>query len=126
MTDIRIDSLTACEVSADGSIVLGFSDRDGNPAAVTLAVGQAGALAMTLPKLIEEALRRQYRDHSLRYTYPLASWSLERATDQTSGIVTLATPDGFSVRFTIQPRQQSELGEALASGVEGAPAAFAN
>jgi hypothetical protein len=125
LTDIRISAMTGCEVASDGSIVLGFADGDGKPAAVTLAVGQAGALAMTLPKLIEEALRRQYRDHSLRYTYPLASWSLERSTDRTSGIVTLATTDGFSVRFAIEPRQQCELGEALASGIEG-PVELAN
>ena len=36
-------------------------------------------------------MRRQYRDQSLRYTYPLGSWSLEQATDHTSSIVTLAT-----------------------------------
>ena len=126
VTNIRIETLTGCEVSPDGSIVLGFADGDGKPAAFKLAVGQAGALAMTLPKLIEEALRRQYRDHSLRFTYPLASWSLERATDQTSGIVTLATTDGFSVRFSIQPCQQSELGEALASGIEHEVTVLAN
>ena len=126
MTNIRIETLTGCEVAADGSIVLGFADGDGKPAAFKLAVGQAGALAMTLPKLIEEALRRQYRDGSLRYTYPLASWSLERSTDRTSGIVTLATTDGFSVRFTIQPSQQSELGEALASGIPGEITQLAN
>lgn len=126
MTDIRIESLTGCEVASDGSIVLGFADGEGRPAALTLAIGEAGALAMTLPKLIEEALRRQYRDHSLRYIYPLASWSLERSTDSSSGIVTLATTDGFSVRFSIKARQQSELGEALASGVEGVPVELAN
>jgi hypothetical protein len=121
-----MELLTSCEVTPDGTITLGFADGDGNPAVVRLEVGQAGALAMTLPKLIEEALRRQYRDQSLRYTYPLASWSLERATDQSSGIVTLATRDGFSVRFTMQQRQQSELGEALASGLEGVPMSLAN
>jgi hypothetical protein len=126
LADIRIEQLTSCEVGLDGTITLGFADGDGNPAVVRLELGQAGALAMTLPKLIEEALRRQHRDQSLRYTYPLASWSLERATDQSSGIVTLATPDGFLVRFTMQQRQQSELGEALANGLESAPMSLAN
>lgn len=126
MTDIRVGSLTSCEVAPDGNITLGFDDGNGQPAVVRLEVGQAGALAMTLPKLIEQALRQQYRDQSLRYTYPLGSWTLERATDRTSGIVTLATKDGFSVRFTIQPGQQSELGEALSGGNDSVPGFLAN
>lgn len=82
MAEVHVESLTKCEVSSDGrSIALGFDDRGGNPATVQIAVGQAGALAMTLPRLIEEAIRWQYRDQSLRYTYPLGSWTLERATD---------------------------------------------
>jgi hypothetical protein len=43
------------------------------------------------------------------------SWTLERATDATSGIVTLRTNDGFSVCFSMQREQQDELGDALVS-----------
>jgi hypothetical protein len=120
---IDSQSLTTCEISADGrQISLGFVDSAGQPAALKMPIEQVGALAMTLPALIERALRMRFGDNSLRYTYPLGSWSFEHATDFSGGIVTLRTTDGFSVCFSLQPRQQDELGEALvAHAVPDAP-----
>jgi hypothetical protein len=71
---MNIDSqaLTTCEISADGrQISLGFVDAAGQPAARKLPIEQVGA--MTLPALIERALRMRFGDDSLRYTYPLGS-----------------------------------------------------
>ena len=112
--EIRVKSLTTCEVAADGgAISLGFEDVAGNPAAVCVSVNQAGALIMTLPGLLEAALKVRYGDQSLRYAYPLASWVIEQSTDSTQRIITLETEDGFKVRFSIPRDEQSLLGEAL-------------
>jgi hypothetical protein len=111
---IDTQALTTCEVAADGgAISLGFVDSTGNPATIRLSLNQVGALAMTLPGLIDKALQTRYGDQSLRYAYPLASWAIEQSTDPTQGMVTLRTVDGFSVCFSIPRQQQSELGEAL-------------
>ena len=113
---MKIDSqaLTTCEVAADGdAISLGFVDFTGNPATVRLSLNQVGALAMTLPGLIDKALQRRFGDQSLRYAYPLASWLVEQSSDPTQTMVTLRTVDGFSVCFSIPHQQQSELGKAL-------------
>jgi hypothetical protein len=116
--EIETQALTTCEVAADGAISLGFVDSTGNPAAIRLSLNQVGALAMTLPGLIDKALQRRFGDQSLRYAYPLASWVVEQSTDPTQSMVTLRTVDGFSVCFSIPRQQQSELGEALvAQGV---------
>lgn len=116
MKDTRVGALTTCEIASDGaSISLGYTDASGAPASLTLEIGQAGALAMTLPQLIEEAMRKRFQDQTLRYTYPLGSWNLEQASDQSTGIMTLRTSDGFSVRFAIQANQQNDLAEALTS-----------
>jgi hypothetical protein len=115
---MQIDSqaLTTCEISSDGrQISLGFVDSTGRPSALKLPVEQVGALAMTLPALIERALRLRFSDNSLRYTYPLDSWSYEHAADAAKGIVTLRTTDGFSVCFSMGPQQLDELSEALAT-----------
>jgi hypothetical protein len=96
-----------------GAISLGFVDSTGNPATIRLSIKQVGALAMTLPGLIDKALQTRFGDQSLRYAYPLASWVIEQSTDPTQGMVTLRTTDGFSVCFSIPRQQQSELGEAL-------------
>ncbi|OAF20027.1 hypothetical protein [Bradyrhizobium neotropicale] len=112
--EIKVRSLTTCEVAADGgAISLGFEDATGNPAAVSISLNQVGALLMTLPGLIETALKTRYGDQSLRYAYPLASWVLEQSTDTSQRIITLATEDGFKVRFSIPKAEQDLLGEAL-------------
>jgi len=112
--EIRVKSLTNCEVAADGgAISLGFEDVSGKAAAVSVSLNQIGALIMTLPGLLEAALKARYGDQSLRYAYPLASWVLEESTDTSQRIITLETEDGFKVRFSIPKEEQSLLGEAL-------------
>jgi len=112
--EIDTQALTTCEVAADGgAISLSFVDSGGKPATIRLSLNQVGALAMTLPGLIDKALQTRYGDQSLRYAYPLESWRVEQSTDPTQGMVTLRTVDGFSVCFSIPRQQQSELGEAL-------------
>jgi hypothetical protein len=112
--EIETQALTTCEVAADGDAVsLGFVDSQGRPATIRLSLNQVGALAMTLPGLIDKALQTRFSDQSLRYAYPLASWAVEQSSDPTQGMVTLRTVDGFSICFSIPRDQQSELGEAL-------------
>jgi len=111
---IDTQALTTCEVAADGgAISLGFVDSTGNPAIIRLSLNQVGALAMTLPGLIDKALQTRFGDQSLRYAYPLASWLVEQSSDPAQTMVTLRTVDGFSVCFSIPRQQQSELGAAL-------------
>jgi hypothetical protein len=114
--EIASQALTKCEVAPDGeAISLGFVDSSGVPATIKLSLNQIGALAMTLPGLIDKALRARYGDQSLRYAYPLASWAVEQSSDPTTGMITLSTVDGFSVCFSMPRSQQNELGEALAA-----------
>ena len=120
--EIETQSLTSCEVAADGAISLGFVDSTGNPATIKLSLNQVGALAMTLPGLIDKALQVRFGDQSLRYAYPLASWAIEASPDPGQGMVTLRTVDGFSVCFSIPRQQQNELGEALVAQPAAMPA----
>src|SRR6202049_1544933 len=122
MMEIDTQSLTTCEVAADGgAISLGFVDSTGNPATIRLSLNDVGALAMTLPALIDKALQTRFGDQSLRYAYPLASWVVEQSTDPTQGMVTLGPTAGFSVCFSIPRQQQNELGEALAAQPASVP-----
>jgi hypothetical protein len=114
--DIVSQSLTTCEVAPDGdTVVLGFTDSQGTSARIRLPLSQIGALAMTLPDLINKALQSRYGDHTLRYAYPLASWTVERSSDPGTGMMTLSTTDGFSVCFSMERQLQQTLAEALAS-----------
>src|SRR5262249_7390097 len=114
--EIETQSLTTCEVAPDGGVIsLGFVDSQGKPATIRMSLYQVGALIMTLPSLMDKALQIRFGDTSLRFTYPLESWTVEQSTDPSQGMVTLRTVDGFSVCFSIPREQQSELGEALVS-----------
>jgi hypothetical protein len=114
MMESETQALATCEVAADGGVVsLGFVDACRNPATIRLSLNQVGALAMTLPGLIDKALRTRFGDQSLRYAYPLASWLVEQSSDPRQGMITLRTVDGFSVCFSSPRQQQSELGKAL-------------
>lgn len=114
--EIHSRALTTCEIGADGQIMsLGFVDASGKAAAVKLPVEQVSALAMTLPALIEKALRKQFGDDTLRYTFPLGSWTFEHSPCPGTSIVTLRTSDGFGVCFSMQRQQMDELGEAFAA-----------
>jgi hypothetical protein len=96
-------------------VTLGFVDLNGNKAMVRLTVNQVGALAMTLPELIAKALRKRFGDQTLRYAYPLTSWTVEQSTDPKTGMMTLGTEDGFSVCFSMGRDIQTQLGQALAA-----------
>jgi hypothetical protein len=112
--EIDSQALTVCEVTEDGgAIVLGFTDAGGKPASVRLPLSQVGTLALVLPDLISRALRTRFGDHTLRYAYPLTSWTVEPSTDPSTGMITLGTEDGFSVCFSMPRELQGELAEAL-------------
>lgn len=116
---IESRSLTGCSVSDDGAAIsLGFVDSDGRSTTLELSLNQVGALAMTLPGLIDRALQARYGDRSLRYAYPLASWTVEQSSDPSQGMLTFRTSDGFSICFSLPRAQQCRLGEALVAQPE--------
>ena len=112
---IDIQTLSTCEVVPDkDAISLGFIDPFGRPIAIHLSLDQANALLMTLSGLIDTALQRSFGDRSLRYAYPLTSWSVERVSDPPQCVVTLWAQEGFSACFSVEFQQKIELREALA------------
>jgi hypothetical protein len=117
--EIDAQSLTTCEVAPDGAAIsLGLIDSEGRSRIVRFSLNQVGALAMTLPALLDKALQARFGDHSLRYAYPLESWVIEQSSDPRLRMVTLRAIDGFSVCFTFAAEQQCQLGEALVAEYE--------
>jgi hypothetical protein len=93
------------EAGFSSQISVGISA--GKPATIRLSLNQVGALAITLPGLVDKALRTRYGDQSLRYAYPLASWVVEQSSDPTHGMVALRTVDGFQ-RLLLDPARAAE------------------
>jgi hypothetical protein len=114
--EIEVKALSTYSVAADGrNITLRVTGAGNSDVGLTMDVDQLGTLVMTLPALIEIALKRRFQDASLRYSYALGPSSLEQASDPHSLIFTLQTCDGFGVSFKISRQQADDLSEMLAS-----------
>jgi hypothetical protein len=112
--DHEIVLLTKCLVAPEGDrMMLGFRDRNGADTGLALSVEQAGAMLMTLPRLIERALRLRHRDPGMRYVFPLGDWTLEAAGGEGRTILNLTTADGFAVSFAVAGAQARDLATAL-------------
>jgi hypothetical protein len=107
-------ALANCQIDPTGdSFRLNFEGADGKPASVTLPVDCGNSLLMTLPKLLEQALKVKYRDDTLKLVYPTGKWSLEAGIGMDCFILTLTTPDGFKVSFALSREDADGLASSL-------------
>lgn len=114
-------SLTDCQVDKSGELFrLGLACADGSRASVILPVDCLRSLLMTLPNAIESALRARYGDDTLKVVYPMGDWSLHAAVGSKGMILTIATPDGFKVSFTLTEADASKLATSLGQADPGA------
>ena len=120
---IKVKKMTTYEISDSGeAVTLNLVDDNGQPTSLRFQIPELGNLSMTLPALIEGALRRRHRAGSFRFAYPMGSWSIEQALDPSSLIVTLETSDGFGISFSMERDRAIELSLSL-SGADERPAA---
>src|SRR5436190_5851054 len=115
----KVRTLADCSVAPDvNEVRLDVVDAEGAPLALRFSLEQIGSLAMTLPTLLERAIRARYRDDSLRYVYTLGDWTIEASSNPEVVILNLLTTDGFSASFGVARRMIGELAEALGDGGE--------
>ena len=113
--EIDVASLTTCDVVPEGHYVrLNFEDTLGLPATLRLTSACVQQLTMTLPHLLSKALQAQYRDRSLRAVFPLGDWRLEAAAGSKDFVLTMITPDGFEVAFSLGAPALARLMSAVA------------
>jgi hypothetical protein len=114
---IRIDikGLVRFETADDGaSISLLAEDALAGPVRLTFSTEVLSALVMTLPQMVTAAVQRRRNDPSARLVYPLAEFTTELSTDFSTRILTLTTPDGFTVSFAVSDAQFGELAQSHA------------
>jgi hypothetical protein len=118
MTDISGTSLITCQIAADGDAVrLVFEAGDGRPASLTLPVQCIQQLLMTLPHAASKAIRAKHRDDTLRLVFPLGGWKLEEAGGGSELILTLQTPDGFEVAFSLRRDAIAQISRTAAESM---------
>jgi hypothetical protein len=105
--------LIAYDIGSDGSrFCLRFSCVNGKQGSLSFPTECLKALIMTLPRMMTQALWARYGDDSLRLVYPADIVQIERSPDPNTFIMTLTTPDGFGVSFSLSGEQLDTLGKA--------------
>jgi hypothetical protein len=119
-SELAIATLTGFTISPCGHCVrLGMQDSSGIERGLALPFPCLGMLLMTLPKMIEEALKRQTTDPTMRHVFPLEDWDVEIAMECGQVVVAMSTGGGFRVRFSVPGTTcavlATRLGEAAAA-----------
>jgi hypothetical protein len=70
---------------------------------------------MTMPTIASSAVKRAHGDPRMRITYPAEEFQIEEGPDDLR-ILTIGTPEGFNVSFSLTEELSYELGEAHLSG----------
>jgi hypothetical protein len=113
MNEIDVGSLGSCQISADGHwIRLNLRNKHGEAVALNFTINSVQQLLMRLPRLLSRALQAQYADDSMRAVFPLSSWRLETAARSGNFILTMTTPDGFEVSFSVGRRALAQIASA--------------
>jgi hypothetical protein len=116
---IHCSRLTTCGTLENGETVkLEFVDAGGNPVSLLLSFEHAESIAMTLPRLLTQAVKAQTGQDNARYVFALGRWLLEGVEDRQSLILTLATIDGFEASFRIPHATGRALGWSLQHDAE--------
>jgi hypothetical protein len=104
MTTIRGHRLTTCDVAPDGETVsIHVADEHAHPATLELSADCLNSLIMSLPNAMQRSIALRYGDASLRLVYPLGGWELQASPIPGLLVLTVRTPDGFAVSFTVAP-----------------------
>jgi hypothetical protein len=75
---------------------------------------------MTLPGMASNAIKRAHNDSAMRITYPATNFQIELSPSNVR-ILTIGTPDGFTVSFRLTEEFSQEVGEAHLKGIGQRP-----
>jgi hypothetical protein len=111
---IGVMTLTGFSVSRCGECVrLGLTDEKGQSRNLLLPFPCLGMLLMTLPDMIDQAIRARTADPTMRHVYPLERCRIEVSQGTNQLIIGLSTGGGFEVRFALSVSEGQEIGERL-------------
>jgi len=110
---LEIGALTTYEIANDGAGArLNFIDANGREQSVYVPIEYLKQLALSMPKIMSEALRAQFQDPTLRLVHTVENWRVERSSDG-KAILTFTTPDHFAISFGIKDEDLDRLSDLL-------------
>lgn len=113
--EIEVGALTNYLFAPDGSAVcMNVLDAGGNPASIVLPTDCLRALAMTMPRMVSQAIGGGRCDSTVRAVHAVDSWTLERASDGVTAILTVQVKDSFSMSFALPDTDLKAVADAIA------------
>ncbi len=109
---IEVSELANYEVSDDGSVRLHLVDAEGCEASVAIPLARLQELALTMPKIIAEALTAAYGTPAMRLVHNVVTWKMEDG-DEGKVILTFSTSDHFQVSFAVRGNQVHKMAELI-------------
>ncbi len=89
-------------------------DAAGHPASVIVPMDCLRALALTMPKMVSDAVSGGRGDAAVRVVHSVNSWFLERAAiDGATILLTMETGDGLQISFALPENQLVALADAI-------------
>jgi hypothetical protein len=108
--EIVAKELIAYDIASDGNwFRMSFGCANGKRCSLSLPTECLMGLIMTLPRMMTQALSARFGDDRLRLVYPAEKVIIEGSPDPNIFIVTLTTPDGFTVSFSLSRQQLDAL-----------------
>jgi hypothetical protein len=115
--DVEVFRLINFETATDGTAVrLLVEDIAGRTIGIVLTIETLSALLMTLPRMASDAVKRAHNDSAMRITYPATNFQIELSEGNVR-ILTIGTPDGFTVSISLTEEFSQDLGEAHLKGI---------
>jgi len=112
-TWLDVQELTTYQIAPDGSSTrLNMLNSDGKEVAVIVQMESVKQLALTMPKIMTETLRKACGNPSLRLVHNVEKWAIER-NEKDGLILTFKTPDNFEVSFSVADKDLTSIAEAM-------------
>ena len=116
---VNVQRLIDFKASEDGlSIQIRVDNTVGERSLLSFPIECITSLLMTLPGMAAAAIQRRQNNPKARITYPLAHFEVELTSDPETRILTLKTPDGFMVSFSLHGEQWRRIGALAAQAPE--------
>lgn len=112
--EIEIQELKTYEVAPDGSgIRMSVVGAGGTLVKVIVPTECLRILAMSMPKMVSEALCGGPFDPNIKAVHGVDSWSLERGSDGATAILTVVSKDSFSMSFALTDDDLRMMGDSV-------------
>lgn len=111
---IQAAALTTFDVASDGSHVrMHMRDEEGQPASLILPAKCLNQLLMTLPAMVQSALRKRHGNDHTRLVHSIDECRLESGEADARGvqqlILTMSTGGGFTASYAAPPETLASI-----------------